>query len=51
MNDREFDVVLNVVFQNRQAHDAYQVALRHNQFLAEEKANWAKVRVFDSDLC
>ncbi len=51
VNDRDFDVVLNVVFQNRQAHDAYQVAPRHNQFLAEEKANWAKVRVFDSDLC
>jgi hypothetical protein len=50
VNDREFDVALNVVFKNRKAHDDYQVAPRHNQFLAEQKANWAKVRVFDSNL-
>ena len=50
VNDREFDVALHVVFQNRKAHDDYQVAPRHNQFLAEQKFNWAKVRVFDSDL-
>jgi len=50
VNDRRFDVALHVVFENRQAHDAYQVAPRHEQFIAEAKPNWAEVRVFDSDL-
>jgi Stress responsive A/B Barrel Domain len=50
VNDRDFDVALHVVFQNRKAHDDYQVAPRHNQFLAEQKDHWAKVRVFDSNL-
>ena len=50
VNDRQFDVALHVVFQNRQAHDAYQVAPRHLQFIAEGKPNWDQVRVFDSNL-
>jgi hypothetical protein len=50
VNDRQFDVALHVVFQNRQAHDAYQVASRHQQFIAESQPNWAHVRVFDSNL-
>jgi len=50
VNDRQFDVALHVVFQNRQAHDAYQAAPRHLQFMAESKPNWDYVRVFDSDL-
>jgi hypothetical protein len=48
VNDREFHVALHVVFKDRAAHDRYQTAERHNQFIAEEKANWEKVRVFDS---
>ncbi|HEX4144068.1 MAG TPA: Dabb family protein, partial [Pirellulales bacterium] len=50
VNDRQFDVALHVVFENRQAHDAYQVAPRHKQFIAETQPNWANVRVFDSNL-
>lgn len=50
VNDREFDVALQVVFDNRAAHDAYQTAPRHLQFIEENKANWAKVRVFDADV-
>jgi hypothetical protein len=50
VNDRQFDVALHVVFQNRQAHDAYQLAPRHQQFIAESKPTWAQVRVFDSNL-
>ena len=46
--DRDFHVALHVVFANRAAHDAYQVAERHHQFIAENQSNWAKVRVFDS---
>ncbi len=48
--DRQFDVALHLVFQNRQAHDAYLVSPRHEQFLAEEKPNFAQIRVFDSYL-
>jgi hypothetical protein len=50
VNDREFDVALQVVFASRAAHDAYQVAPRHLQFIEENKPNWAKVRVFDADV-
>jgi hypothetical protein len=39
-----------VVFESRAAHDAYQVAPRHVQFIEENKANWAKVRVFDANV-
>lgn len=48
VNDRDFDVALHVVFESREAHDAYQKAERHLQFVAENKDSWAKVRVFDS---
>lgn len=50
VNDREFHVALNLVFKDRASHDAYQVAERHDQFIAEQKDNWAKVRVFDADV-
>jgi hypothetical protein len=48
VNDRDFDVALHVVFQDRAAHDAYQQAERHLQFIQENKANWKTVRVFDA---
>ncbi len=48
VNDRDFDVSLHLVFATREDHDAYQVAPRHHQFVEENKADWAKVRVFDS---
>ena len=50
VNDRDFDVALHLVFQDSAAHDVYQVAPRHQQFIAENKANWAKVRVFDAEV-
>lgn len=50
VNDRGYDVSLHTVFADRAAHDAYQTAPRHLQFIAEQKANWKQVRVFDSDL-
>jgi hypothetical protein len=49
VNDREWDVGLHLVFKNRAAHDQYQTAPRHLQFIEENKATWKKVRVFDSD--
>ena len=48
VNDRDFDVALTIVFEDRKAHDAYQDAARHKQFIDENKDNWKKVRVFDS---
>ena len=46
----DFDVSLHVVFEDRAAHDAYQVAERHLQFIKEQKETWAKVQVMDSYL-
>jgi len=48
VNDRDFDVNLLIVFQDRKAHDQYQAAPRHKQFIDENKDNWKKVRVFDA---
>lgn len=48
VNDRDFDVALHIVFKDRAAHDKYQSHPRHMQFIEENKANWKKVRVFDS---
>src|SRR4051794_30381268 len=45
VNDRGFDVALLLVFEDRAAHDAYQVDPRHQQFVAEGRANWKQVRV------
>lgn len=48
VNVRDWDVALHVVFANMKAHDDYQTAKRHDQFIAENKDNWKQVRVFDS---
>ena len=48
VNDRMFDVALHVVFETREAHDAYQIAEAHQRFIEENKATWKQVRVFDS---
>jgi hypothetical protein len=50
VNDRTFDVALHVVFASKAAHDIYQTHPRHLQFVAENKATWKTVRVFDSDV-
>jgi hypothetical protein len=48
VNDRDFDVALHVTFKDKAAHDKYQEAPRHKQFIEENQGNWKKVRVFDS---
>ena len=48
VNVRDFHVGLLVVFKNKQAHDDYQVAQQHLQFIEENKPTWDKVRVFDT---
>lgn len=50
VNARDYHVALNVVFENREAHDVYQTAPRHIEFINRQKANWKQVRVYDSDL-
>jgi hypothetical protein len=50
VNQTDFDVALQIIFESRAAHDAYQIAPRHVQFIEENKANWAQVRVFDADV-
>jgi hypothetical protein len=50
VNDRDFDVSLHLVFKDHASHDAYQTAPLHEQFIAENKATWKKVRVFDSNV-
>ena len=46
--NQDFDVSLHTVFVDRAAHDAYQVAERHREFVDRNLENWAQVRVFDS---
>jgi hypothetical protein len=48
VNDTGFDVALTIVFRNKAAHDQYQDARRHLEFIDKNKALWKKVRVFDS---
>jgi hypothetical protein len=48
VNDRDFHVSLHIYFKDKASHDKYQEAPRHKQFIEEQKANWKKVRVFDS---
>ncbi len=50
VNDRDYDVALTIVFESHAAHEVYQTAPRHEQFIAENATDWAKVRVFDANL-
>jgi Stress responsive A/B Barrel Domain len=50
VNDRDWDVSLHLVFVNKAAHDKYHDHPRHLKFIADNKENWEKVRVFDSYL-
>lgn len=50
VNDRDFQVTLNLVFASRKAHDTYNVHPRHEEFKTRNKDVIKKVRVFDSYL-
>lgn len=50
VNDRDYDVALCLVFVDKAAHDAYQTDPTHDRFIQEQKAGWARVRVFDADV-
>ncbi len=48
VNDRDFEVGLHIIFNNKKAHDDYQTAPKHEEFIGRNRENWAKVRVFDT---
>jgi hypothetical protein len=50
VNDRDWDVALHIVFQDKAAHDKYQTDPQHLKFIEENNALWSRVRVFDSEL-
>src|SRR5215207_3000970 len=43
---RDFDVALHVVFEDKAARDKYLAHARHTEFVEENRAHFAKVRVF-----
>ncbi len=45
---QDWDVGLHLVFKDKASHGKYLVAPTHLKFIDENKANWEKVRVFDS---
>jgi hypothetical protein len=49
VNDRDWDVGLHIVFEDRAAHDRYQTSDRHVRFVDENRGVWSTVRVFDTD--
>src|ERR1700722_14647939 len=48
VNDRDWDVGLHIVFDTPENQHNYQIDPTHHRFIDENKANWAKVRIFDS---
>ncbi len=50
VNEQQYHVGLHVVFESRAAHDAYQEAPKHLQFIAENKGKWQNVQIFDTYL-
>lgn len=50
VNDNDFDVALYLLFENRAAHDMYQVSDRHQSYISANKEKWAQVRVFDAEV-
>ena len=48
VNDREFDIALNMIFRDKAAHDAYHGRPRHDESVETSAQLWASVRVFDS---
>lgn len=50
VNDRDWDVGLHVVFEDKAAHDYYHDHPDHQKFVAENEGNWKASRVFDTVL-
>ncbi len=50
VNDQEFHVGLQMIFDGRPAHDAYFDSPGHSRFLRDNRSNWARVRIFNLDV-
>lgn len=48
VNDLDFHVALFTVFQDKAAHDRYQIHPRHLAFVKDNHERWQSVRVFDA---
>ena len=48
VNNTDYHVSLHVVVRDRAAHDVYQTAPRHLEFIAQEKETWKSAVIFDS---
>jgi hypothetical protein len=46
--DNTYDAALVTVFADSAGHDAYQVHAAHQEFIARNKPNFDRIRVFDS---
>lgn len=47
--DHSYDYALELDFADIQAHDLYQDAPAHHEFIAKSREIWEKVRVYDFD--
>lgn len=50
LNDRDFDVILLMVFTDHEALHKYAASADHQKFIADNAATFSKVRVFDADV-
>ena len=48
VNNTEYHVSVHLIFRDRAAHDAYQTAPRHLEFIAEQQSFWKAAEIFDS---
>jgi hypothetical protein len=48
--DIDYDVALNIVFEDRAAMDAYMAAPKHIEFMEKHEGNWKDILVFDSSV-
>lgn len=47
--DASYDFALTVLFDSVEAHDRYQVDPAHTDFIAQHKALWTRVQVYDAE--
>jgi Stress responsive A/B Barrel Domain. len=50
VNQTDYHVALHTIFDSTEAHDAYQVAPRHLEFIAKFKPGWKSVKVYDAGI-
>ncbi len=47
--DSSYDFALNALFENIEAHNAYQVDPVHKAFVERFKTYWSKVQIYDAE--